>query len=181
MPRVEFTDDLVTGVADIDRHHRALISWANRLFEAEDTRSEERMVERTMTALVDYIAYHFAAEEEVMERLGYDGLKAHREQHQRLSREAERLSRDIAGVKILKSTVLELHFFVEDWIRQHIKHVDGAFARFVREQADSVKVALAEPGLVKKSALSRDTLQNVKVVHSSGVMTADQIRARLKY
>lgn len=181
MPKVEFTDDLITGVKDIDRHHRAMIAWANRLFEAGDGPDRDQIVQRTLNALIDYIAYHFTAEEHAMERFGYDGMDAHKEQHRRLTGEVERLSRDILGVRISKAAMLELHFFVEDWIRQHIRHVDGAFGKWVKEQTQTHDFRLPEPDELEIPMRRRDTLDNVEVVHSAGVMTPEQIKARLKY
>ena len=181
MRKVEFTDDLVTGVRDIDRHHRALIAWANRLFEAEGKPNQDQIVERTLTALIDYIAYHFKAEEHAMEKYGYPGIESHQSQHARLTAEVERLTRELEGMKPDRAAVLELHFFVEDWIRHHIKHVDGAFSKWVKAQKEAHGFRLPEPDELKFRMKRRYSLDNVEVVHSAGVMTPEQIRARLKY
>ena len=181
MPRVEFTDDLITDVDDIDRHHRALIGWANRLFDAEQGPDRDQIVERTLNALTDYISYHFAAEEQAMEQLGYDGIESHKERHRRLTREVDRLTRDIKGLGVSKASILELHFFVEDWIRQHIKHVDGAFASWIKKKTKRGEFRLPEPSELKPARKKGRGLDNVEVVHSAGVMTPSEIRARLKY
>lgn len=178
--RVEFTDDLVTEVADIDRHHRALIGWANRLFDAYNTDEQKKIVERTLAALIDYIAYHFRAEEHAMARVRYDKIDSHKEQHARLSDKVRQMTRDIEKTGLTKAEAIELHFFVEDWVRHHIKHVDGAFARFVKEQANDPGFHLPEPEDLDEIRKKEDTLDNVQVVHAAGIMTADQIRARLK-
>ena len=115
-----------------------------------------------------------------MSRLRYDGIDSHKDQHARLSDRVRELTREVKGTGLTKATALELHFFVEDWIRQHIKHVDGAFAHFVKEQANDPGFHLPEPEDLDEVRKKQDTLDNVQVVHAAGIMTPDQIRARLK-
>ena len=175
MPQVEFTEDLITGIDDIDRHHRAMVAWANRLL---GTEVDHGLATHTMAALVDYIAYHFAAEEEAMVRLGYEGLEKHRAQHQRIAREAERLQVDVAA-GLGRATLVKLQCFVEDWFFQHIRQLDGAFAQFVRERgAAGEEVTLPPPRGV--GALDVDALQNVEVVHAAGELSPSELRARLR-
>jgi hemerythrin len=84
MPILEWNDSHRTGDAGVDHEHKKLIELLNSLF---DTMAEGPPQTPTRDRLGDVyasIAAHFALEETLMRKLGYDEYGPHKEDHEDL-------------------------------------------------------------------------------------------------
>lgn len=76
-----------------------------------------------VAALHAFAARKFAAEEEAMQRLGYDELDAHEDDHRRF---LGRL-KAITPSRRCDDTLRHLKDLVDEWMRSHLDTFDGAF------------------------------------------------------
>lgn len=83
MARYEFTKDLETGNAIIDKEHRELIDAVNRLMDACSLGKGLDSVHQTSKFLNDYVDRHFAHEEQLQKQSGYPSFSAHRAFHEK--------------------------------------------------------------------------------------------------
>ncbi|MBE9521088.1 MAG: hemerythrin family protein [Proteobacteria bacterium] len=143
MKPFELTEDLQTGIDDIDNQHRKLLSWANFLA-ADDADTTVQKVTETLDNLQDYVAYHFQTEEQAMDKYGYDKLDKHRKQHHRLLNEVTDLFSRSRGKEASKGTLVELQYMLTDWIQLHIKEWDQPFAAFLKSKNIPSSVSLTE-------------------------------------
>ena len=131
MKSLELTDDLITGIDDIDDQHRQLFKWANEIASDEAT-LEEGQLHAALDNLEDYVYNHFRAEEYAMDKYDFDGLEKHKNQHRRLNKEVTDLFNRFKREGASKGLRAELQYMVTDWYVLHIKEWDKPFAKFMK-------------------------------------------------
>jgi hemerythrin len=124
MERFQLTADLITGIADIDDHHRTLIELANRVVNPSAIKSDGPMVEGALNFLAEYVVYHFAAEEYIMTELGYPNEIHHRQWHERFRDDVTAYVAQASREGISKDLRLKVSFAVENWFLEHIRITD---------------------------------------------------------
>ena len=130
-----WTDDLSTGVIDVDSQHKEIISRINALLEAcarKDSDREE--IGKYLGFMQEFIAYHFAAEEREMTGRKYPGLLSHEEEHEQLKHQVNTLCRDFREHGASVPVVLMTMRSAGDWFLNHIQKTDKAMAAFLKRQ-----------------------------------------------
>ena len=87
----EFDDTLVTGNEMIDSQHRELIGKINDLLRSCEDHADRKGAVRMLNYLADYTEFHFKAEEQLQEEIGYPGIKEHKAKHEELRRTVSEL------------------------------------------------------------------------------------------
>ena len=113
-------------VDELDRQHRQLIRLINSLRDAMKVGAPKAAVERIVSDLATYTRFHFRSEEEMMRLKGYEGLREHVLEHQRLSERVSRFEQDVYNGKI--AVPVSLMQFLEDWLAGHIMNSDMKYA-----------------------------------------------------
>lgn len=81
---IEWRKEFETGVAEVDHEHRELVDLINSLHaEIASDASRERIAD-FLGEVFARIAAHFALEESVMRKHGYDDYAAHKAEHEEL-------------------------------------------------------------------------------------------------
>jgi len=84
MTLIEWKDEFKTGIPALDYEHREMINLLNRLYvDLAGDGSRENVV-AFLGEVYARISAHFALEEAVMRERRYDGLPAHKLDHERL-------------------------------------------------------------------------------------------------
>lgn len=133
MKPLELTDDLKTGIVEIDDQHQVLFQWANEVASDEAMADDGKFFE-AMDNLEEYVNYHFRAEQYAMELYDYGGLEKHTSQHRRLMREVTELFNRSKRQGASKGLKVELQYMFSDWIVLHIKEWDKPFAAFLKSK-----------------------------------------------
>lgn len=129
---VRWTDDLATGIEAIDAQHRGLYDAVNVLHGI--MRSHELAeVHTVLEAIDDYAARHFRLEEREMAAAGFPGLPAHASAHRAFAVELGRQRLTLLPAPT-PSGVVELSAWLTDWLRDHVRKVDGEMARWLLAQ-----------------------------------------------
>jgi hemerythrin len=137
VPRIEWSDDYLTGVPAIDGEHRALFALINDLHDKAFEGFSEKSVKGTIAALVDYVDYHFKGEEGIMETCDYDDIENHKAGHRKLQRQLEtyRLSyQDDPG----SFDMADFLDFLTYWLKDHILQTDMAYVPYVHGFVDKL-------------------------------------------
>ncbi|GAB4483483.1 MAG: hypothetical protein OHK006_04600 [Thermodesulfovibrionales bacterium] len=136
---MQWTQDLSTGLDDVDEQHRELIDRINGLVAAIKQSVCRQTIGGVIQFLEDYIGFHFGLEEEKMKRSGYPGFEHHRSQHDSFVRAFAELKGELLkleGGKKPGSYDLSVatNQVVVDWILDHIRKTDRAFGDFLRNK-----------------------------------------------
>jgi len=126
---VQWQDEYLVGIDEIDEQHKGLFKAASHIIEALQQRQKWFEVHSAMVKLLETARIHFAVEESLMRLCGYPGLHKHKEEHQSF---ADKLT----GLQ-LESLTEDVSFamaaFIKRWLHEHIRTTDNAFAAFVLE------------------------------------------------
>ena len=120
-------------IAEIDRQHRKLFALFNELYDAMQQGHGTEVIDKVLTSVVDYTAYHFAFEEKLLKEAGYREEAAHRAEHGKLAEQAKLLAQRLKSAGGDPTVVIATLKFLGDWLARHILVSDKHFAPFLIE------------------------------------------------
>jgi hemerythrin len=119
---------LVTGNRMIDDQHRELLGRAYDMINSEQALPGYQEFMAAFTFLKDYVFYHFNAEEEFMEKQGYERLSAHRSEHDYFRKELAAIEKDASQKGATREISMRIHMLIVDRFIQHIRTTDRRMA-----------------------------------------------------
>lgn len=128
---LKWTDDLVLGIEEIDRQHRAMFEQFEQLSLACHG-TENGLVLKHLAALEKLIQQHFETEERLMNEFGYPAIDAQRSEHEQFAKNVDEVrhmadcegASRMLGARVAGSMV--------QWIVRHIRHHDTELVRFIQ-------------------------------------------------
>ena len=123
-----------TGIELIDAQHQKLVELTNQLYQSCIARDESvnAVFKDAMGRMVDYVRFHFTAEQELLKRIGYPGHVEHKRQHDTLVKKIlEAAKEHDEGKKFVPNNFVRT---LKDWVFGHIAVSDRDYAAFVHEQ-----------------------------------------------
>jgi hemerythrin-like metal-binding protein len=123
MVLIEWRDEFCTGIPGVDYEHEQLIKQVNSVYELIDDKVDKDSVIDRLGDIYGSISAHFALEEQMMKRHGYDQYQEHRADHERLLDDIRDITDDFEN-----STQLDNQRFrqrLNDWFTVHFKTHDS--------------------------------------------------------
>lgn len=148
---VEWDERYSVGIQLIDDQHQELLRLINNfcLACAMDDEGAKTNFMLMIHGLVNYIKYHFAAEEQLLERIKYPDSAAHSRQHKEFIRDIlERIENFQRGRAF---SLKNFARYIKDWMLTHIALIDKKYAtyiHFVNNQAND-RLMYETPSLPK--------------------------------
>lgn len=129
MSAIVWEDKYSLGIAEIDRQHQKLFALFNQLYDAMQQGHGADVIDKVLTSVVDYTAYHFSFEEKLLHECGYKEEREHQAEHARLTEQAKALAQKLhtGGNDVTMATLK----FLGDWLARHILVSDKKFAPFL--------------------------------------------------
>ena len=134
MSKMKWDESLSIGVELIDEQHK---KWIEHLGDVQSAIEDLRGMPRIANALdflVDYTQFHFSTEEKSMSETGYPELESHRARHEELKGTLDDLIEDFRDDGVTEKISRAIGTFLGNWLRDHIRVVDQAFAAFLKEK-----------------------------------------------
>jgi hemerythrin-like metal-binding protein len=131
---IQWSDAMLTGVAEIDRQHRILVDSLSEARLKLSGDEADPAFEQITRDLLGYAIFHFDTEEQLMRRHGYDvgapdATAAHLAQHRGFSDRVVGLRAAArTGEPGSKAALLS---FLEDWLVNHIMTIDKRLGQFI--------------------------------------------------
>ena len=130
---INWSHSLATGIELIDSQYKHLIDLTNELFRACRLGGEslDTVFKDTMSRMVEYVRFHFSAEQEMLQRIKYPKFAQHKGEHDSLIKVVLETTKDYGD----KKRFVPNNFvrFLRDWIVGHIGHSDRQYAAYVME------------------------------------------------
>lgn len=126
-PYLVWSPEISVGIEEIDEQHKILLGFINKVHKAIHERDQVHL-EQAMDALLEYTKVHCAVEESMMRVLHYPGHDHHKELHDDLIAQLERLRKRVGGGRT--AATLELMFELKRWLLDHIQHDDKRYTGF---------------------------------------------------
>jgi hemerythrin len=143
---ITWTDDLDTGIPEIDVENRRLAGFINSL-EASRQTDDRKAVGDVLDELLDFVVNHFLFEEHLMQEAGYEFLHVHETIHEVFARRiADFRGRYAKGEEI----TTELITMLSNWIENHVKDEDRRYAKSVQQVIEKSGGNAWVTGVLKK-------------------------------
>ncbi|MBF0288156.1 MAG: hemerythrin family protein [SAR324 cluster bacterium] len=129
--KIEWTEDLATGVILIDEQHQELFARIDKFMTVVQQEKINELQE-VIAFLEDYVFLHFDAEEEYMNTTNYPGYSQHQSEHAKFIKSFNEIKHqcDQEGeVDVLVDTIQK---YLVDWLINHIQKTDQRFAAFMK-------------------------------------------------
>lgn len=117
-------DSYSVGIDIIDEHHRYLLDWTNRVYQAVHESAGTVEIAKALFALEQYARIHFRAEERLMAAHDHAGLELeqHRRQHRSFETELRELREEIGHNPFVVG--MGMVEYLRDWLFSHILDTD---------------------------------------------------------
>ena len=134
----EISDEYRTGNDRIDQQHAKMLDYtwrAHELFSDENMLFKSDDIRKILEGLEYYTIVHFAEEEEFMEQIGFDGIEAHRKQHDNFRAKIHSFIERVPELSLSTQDDMlgEVFEYLQDWWKVHITHEDQKYVQFERE------------------------------------------------
>jgi hemerythrin-like metal-binding protein len=129
---VQWDPALALGHAELDGQHEELFRRLGALVTAMQAGTPRHEVGALFDFLGEYVARHFAAEEQVMAETAYPGANVHAAAHSRFIRDYGELRALYEANGAAAAVVVKTRVWIEGWLRSHIARADQGLARHLR-------------------------------------------------
>ena len=133
MVKIEWTPGLATGIELVDTQHKMLLDKLNDISEAIEKQQGTDVIIKTLDFMMDYTDFHFTDEEKHMKEHKYPRLDYHKKMHQEfvdtLNKMITEFKEDGATERLAES----VNIYLFNWLVTHIKGVDGAYGKYLKE------------------------------------------------
>jgi len=123
MTKIAWEESLRIGVGRIDRQHQHLFDLLNTVDDCLTDEAPRDNIQLVFNELLNYITYHFDAEEALMSEANYPELAHHRRAHAKLAATLHDLFNEF-NANPARDMGAKLHTFLSDWLIHHIKGED---------------------------------------------------------
>lgn len=141
-----WTNDLNTGIAEIDTENQKIVTYINTLSDAKAA-GDTSTVATVIDNLLDYVVNHFLFEEHMMEQANYKFRASHEAFHELFAKKlADLRGRCHQGENVSDPLVSLL----SDWVNVHIRHEDQKYAESVQQTIEDEGGHSWVAGVMKK-------------------------------
>lgn len=126
--KMEWNTAWECGEANIDRQHREIVEFGNRLIGMASTSTEG--MEQQLDVMVECLSEHFSYEEGVLEKIKYPDLNNHAEIHRKLIEKTMEIKKSSMEGKIKPSILFS--FIMDDAIIGHMLEEDIKFFPYLK-------------------------------------------------
>ncbi|MDR0411185.1 MAG: bacteriohemerythrin [Treponema sp.] len=130
---VAWDDRYSVGIPAIDRQHQELLILTNELYNAcqhGDVAAREHF-RGVIHKAVEYVKFHFSAEEQIMEKIKFPRIAEHKREHESFVRQVlENVGEFESGRQFVPNSFVR---FLKDWILTHIAMSDQKYHAYIIE------------------------------------------------
>jgi hemerythrin len=129
MAFIEWRTEFGVGISTIDAQHSKLVQLINKLYDGMMRGAGENVLGGVLEELENYAKTHFALEERLLNSNGYPDYKAHKAEHDKLSRQVDQYvaAHDAGKVQLSKEVLI----FLKNWLENHILNTDKQYSQFL--------------------------------------------------
>lgn len=117
--------DYSTGLNTIDEQHKKLIDLINEIYQSFLDYRHLEVTADVLDKLEDYAKFHFAFEENLFRKLGYEEAEEHIAGHRAFTDKIQEFKRMMAAGTDATFTITN---YLRDWLRTHIQKEDRKYA-----------------------------------------------------
>lgn len=137
---IEWSDELLTGIPEVDRQHRILVDTLIAASAASGDVDAGAQFDRLTRDLLAYAIYHFDTEEQLMRQYHYaaadpETAERHLFQHRHFPEQVLAIRSAPGGATSASGSRDALLEFMRGWLSDHILTLDRRLGEFLRAAA----------------------------------------------
>jgi hemerythrin-like metal-binding protein len=136
---MRWKEEYAIGIPQLDDQHKALIAQLTEFEYAFEGKAHWNTMHPLIVRTREFLRFHFAVEESVMQIVAYPGFPRHRSEHQDVLQQFETLEHRVLR-KEMKEAVLPN---LTSWLFDHIIDSDRPFAEFALGKLGSLAPAVS--------------------------------------
>ena len=162
MALIEWREEFCTGMPGVDFEHEQLIEQVNSIYAMIDDKADRESVIDSLGDIYGSISAHFALEEQMMEKHGYDQYREHQADHERLLDDIRDIADDYENASELDDQKFKQR--LNDWFQLHFKTHDSRLHKLAKlashDQVDEATlksiIRKAKNALLGKKAVNNE-------------------------
>ena len=127
---MKWNSSLAIGITAIDNQHKQIFEHLLALENSVAKRDPWHIVRFLLSQLADYMKFHLAVEESMLEIVRYPQQKDHCTAHGRIMEQIAELEKQLQGA----GSEANLVNFFEDWFIRHVLSDDRLYADYVKKE-----------------------------------------------
>lgn len=130
----EWKNGYSVGIAEIDKQHKKLFEIGNRIYETaqlQDNIDHFDEIVAILDELKHYAQYHFAYEEELMEKCNFADLETHKIEHYFFTKKIQKVNLEELD-SAQDQALMKLLDFTASWITEHILNTDKKYIKALK-------------------------------------------------
>lgn len=169
MNHFELTPDLQTEVESIDELHRNLLRHANH---AATTHVDQERIPAVVETLLNYAQYVFAAEEQLMQSIGFPELAQHRLDHNDLRLEICEIVDASRKLDAAVQVRAQLSRVIGVRLMDHFRSYDQRLAAHARQHLKPHEIQLHDSAtLIRAGVLVVDVQESERITGTDLIQT----------
>ena len=132
----EWKPEYLTGVWELDAHHKKLVSMVNNVYEemvrCKNVDEKIPFIMKMVNELIDYGCYHFEAEERLMLKYKFPEYELHKIEHEKFKVEVKRFLKEYSEGNLVFS--FPILTFLREWLIEHVTGTDMLYGPFLSEK-----------------------------------------------
>jgi hemerythrin len=134
---MQWKEEYAVGIGEIDDQHKTLIVFIADFERAVEGKAHWNTVQPLIARAREFVKFHFAVEESLMQIVKYPGFAAHRDEHQYVLEQLAALEHRVLRQEDKGELLKMLHA----WLFQHIIDCDKPFARYAIDKHSDLACA----------------------------------------
>lgn len=131
MTIAQWTDDMATGLCEIDCQHKALIKIANGLHEVLSKNKGKEVVSQAASFLLDFVSENFQNEERIMQSCDYPSYQSHKTLHDEFVENLKGLIGKFNNTGDTAFLINSVQHSIVKWLLDHFASEDKKLAEYV--------------------------------------------------
>ena len=128
---LKWTSKFRMNIPEIDEEHKLIIENFNSLYDSMKSGKGQEVYTEFVDFLNYYVNSHFAHEEALQEKIGYDNFQVHKQLHEDFKNEVINTFSKYNKSQISNEELIKLNLFVKNWLIYHILIEDQKTIEFI--------------------------------------------------
>lgn len=129
---IAWDDRLLTGNEAVDKQHKQVFKLLDGLVKACEDGTAKSKVKEILDSMTDYTIQHFADEEALQLRYGYDNYEAHKKMHDSFKKTIEELVARYNTSGSTEELSTDVNKVLVIWLVNHIQNEDKKISDFIQ-------------------------------------------------
>ncbi|HVN71462.1 MAG TPA: bacteriohemerythrin [Desulfomonilia bacterium] len=130
MHQIEWKDEYLTDVDEIDLQHKSFVKLINRLNIVHDFNNKKAIAIRILSEIEKYAQYHFISEENIMFLTRYPAIDRQQQAHAAL---LDEFIHRVQSYMNDKGTIEDIIIFLEAWFVRHTVEEDKKIGTYIKD------------------------------------------------